>query len=108
MIEAFELLSIESRTIVRVAELASFGRVAREPNVQPSSVSQRVRKVEDAIGVLLFEPHTDRVVLTAAGGALLEKLVHSRDILRTAIADAERMGAARIGNAPIDAMRVIQ
>lgn len=94
----FELLSIELRTIIRVSELGSFGQVARELNVQPSSVSKRVRKVEDAIGVSLFEPRGDGVALTAAGSVLIDQLVRARDILRTAIADTRHMGIAGIGN----------
>jgi len=97
MNETFELLSIELRTIIRVAELASFGRVAREVNVQPSTVSRRVRNVEDAIGVSLFERHADGVVLTAAGATFVDKLTQARDILQTAIAEAQHAGAAGSG-----------
>jgi len=97
MSEPFELLSIELRTIISVAELSSFGRVARELNVQPSTVSRRVRNVEDAVGVSLFERHADGVVLTAAGAAFVDRLVHSRNILQAAIADAQHAGAAGNG-----------
>ena len=98
MNEPLELLSIELRTVISVAELASFGRVAREQNVQPSTISRRVRNVEDAIGVSLFERYANGVELTAAGRVFVDKITQSRDILKSAIADAQHAGAAGSGN----------
>ena len=98
MNKPFELLSIELCTVISVAELASFGRVAREQNVQPSTISRRVRNVEDAIGVSLFERYANGVKLTEAGQAFVDKISQSRDILNSAIVDAQHAGVAGSGN----------
>jgi LysR family carnitine catabolism transcriptional activator len=56
------------------AEELSFSKAARRLNVTQSAFSQSVRETEVALGVRLFDRTTRRVVLTASGAALLQKM----------------------------------
>lgn len=53
------------------ARLDSFTRAAEELSVTQSAVSQRVRKLEDQLGIALFDRANRRIVLTAEGRELL-------------------------------------
>jgi len=55
------------RTFVAVAETGNFHESARRLNVTQSTVSARVRNLEDTLGRRLFERHSAGVRLTAAG-----------------------------------------
>ena len=53
------------------ARLGSFTRAADELSVTQSAVSQRVRKLEDLLGLRLFDRHHRSIELTAEGRELL-------------------------------------
>lgn len=50
----------------------SFKAAARELHVTPSAISQRLKALEDALGLALFERHTRSIALTEAGKLYLE------------------------------------
>ncbi|QHE85580.1 LysR family transcriptional regulator [Hydrogenophaga sp. BPS33] len=54
-----------------VARLGSMAAAARELGMVPSALTYRVRQVEDALDVLLFDRSARRAVLTPAGAELL-------------------------------------
>jgi DNA-binding transcriptional LysR family regulator len=54
-----------------VAEAGSFAGAARELGLVPSAVTYRVRQIEDALDVLLFDRSSRQAKLTAAGNELL-------------------------------------
>lgn len=54
-----------------VARLGSMAAAAREVGMVPSALTYRVRQVEDALDVLLFDRSARRAVLTPAGAELL-------------------------------------
>ena len=56
-----------------VAEHLSFSRAAQVLGVRQSAVSRRVRALEDALGVSLFERESTGVRLTEAGRRFLER-----------------------------------
>lgn len=91
------LLSLELRTLLVVAEAASFTRAARQLKVQQSTVSRRIRDLEDGLGVSLFERYPHGVQLTAAGRAFMGEVARSRDVLKVAVAEARHAGAAGTG-----------
>ncbi|MFD3941960.1 LysR substrate-binding domain-containing protein [Streptomyces sp. NPDC058579] len=59
------------RTFLAVAETLSFTRAARRLGVRQSTVSQHVRRLEDATGRPLFDRDTHSVELTEDGEAML-------------------------------------
>lgn len=73
------------RTLIAVAESGSFTGAARALGLRQSTVSQQIRRLEEATGRRLLDRDTHRVALTAEGEAMLD---HARRVL-----DAhERMG----------------
>lgn len=54
-----------------VADHGSFAAAARELGLVPSAVTYRVRQIEDALDVLLFDRSSRQAKLTAAGNELL-------------------------------------
>nr|WP_255429436.1 LysR family transcriptional regulator [Ramlibacter albus] len=59
-----------------VAQSGSFAAAARELGLVPSAVTYRVRQVEDALDVLLFDRSSRQAKLTAAGAELLRSGEH--------------------------------
>lgn len=62
----------EMELLVRVAETGSMSLAARQMNLTPAGVSAAVGRVEEALGVRLFERTTRSVHPTDAGLAMLE------------------------------------
>ena len=58
-------------TFATVARLGGMGRAARALNTVQSNVTQRVRRLEDSLGVALFERSRSGARLTAAGERLM-------------------------------------
>jgi molybdate transport repressor ModE-like protein len=61
------------RTFVAVANLGSFSKAAAELGIAKSTVSDRVRSLEEDLAAPLLQRSTRRVGLTDAGEALLDK-----------------------------------
>jgi DNA-binding transcriptional LysR family regulator len=59
---------------VAVARTKNFRRAAREPSVSASSLSQRLRDMEERLGVRLMHRTTRSVALTEAGELLLARV----------------------------------
>lgn len=77
------------RLFVEIARRGNFAAVARDRDVDPSSVSRAVALLEDEPGVRLFQRATRRVTLTEAGeiylahvASLVDELDHARDEAR--------------------------
>ena len=56
------------------ARLASFKQAADELAVTPSALSQRIARLEQAVGTVLFERGNRRIALTADGTAYLHEV----------------------------------
>jgi DNA-binding transcriptional LysR family regulator len=69
---------------VDVARRGSFARVAKDRNVDPSSVSRAIADLESALGVRLFQRTTRRMTLTEAGALYLARVEPLTDELRRA------------------------
>ena len=90
------------RVFEAVARLGGMNRAAAELNTVQSNVTTRVRRLEDELGVTLFERHSRGVRLTAAGQRLLPyalRVDHLLDDARRAVADDGRpSGELTIGS----------
>ncbi|MEQ9317680.1 MAG: LysR family transcriptional regulator, partial [Polyangiaceae bacterium] len=62
----------EMEMLVRVAETGSMTRAARQMHVTPAAVSAAVRRVEEGLGVRLFERTTRSIHPTDEGLVVLE------------------------------------
>src|ERR1700710_806683 len=59
--------------VVAVAEERHFGRAAERCNVSQPALSAQVRKLEEALGVVLFERTSRRVLSTIAGDRVVRQ-----------------------------------
>lgn len=57
----------------RIAQAGSFAAAARQAGMVPSALTYRVRQMEDALDVLLFDRSTRQARLTEAGAELLRE-----------------------------------
>jgi DNA-binding transcriptional LysR family regulator len=84
-------------TFVAVAEERNFTRAARRAHLTQQATSAHIRRLEEALGVTLFERTTHTVTLTDAGARLLEELVPALDSLEGAFAAARGAGVPMSG-----------
>lgn len=78
------------RIFVEVVRRGSFAKVARDRDMDPSSVSRAITLLEEELGTRLLQRSTRRMGLTEAGDlyfarvqALVDELDHARDEART-------------------------
>lgn len=89
---------------IAVAEELHFGRAAARLHIAQPSLSQQIRRLEDHLGVALFQRDSRNVELTTAGEALLregrETLRQARRTIQaTRTADGERLTIGFYGSA---------
>ena len=88
-------------TFAAVARLGGMGRAARELNTVQSNVTQRVHRLEEALGVALFERSRSGARLTSAGERLLPYAARVGALLdeagRAARDDGSPRGALTVG-----------
>ncbi|WP_428660611.1 LysR substrate-binding domain-containing protein [Reyranella sp.] len=88
-------------TFAAVARLGGMGRAALALNTVQSNVTQRVRRLEDSLGVALFERSRSGARLTAAGERLMPYAVRVDALLeeagRAARDDGTPRGALTVG-----------
>jgi DNA-binding transcriptional LysR family regulator len=82
-------------TFEAVARLGGMGRAARELNTVQSNVTQRVRRLEEALGVSLFERSRTGARLTPAGERLMPYATRVDVLLHEAGRAARDDGAPR-------------
>jgi DNA-binding transcriptional LysR family regulator len=83
---------------VTVAEHRSFRRAAEALNVRQSVVSRRIRRMEDLIGVSVFERHAGGLRLTNAGRMFVHDARSSISLLEKAVDRAGSEGRAEVGH----------
>ncbi len=98
-----KLAAIEA--FVRSAELRSFSAAARQLALTPAAVSKSVAKLEDSLGVRLFQRTTRQLTLTEAGEALYRDAAPGLGALQNALARAaggseEPTGTFKLSLAP--------
>ncbi|CAL9675982.1 LysR family transcriptional regulator [Streptomyces griseomycini] len=85
------------RYVVVLAEELHFGRTARRLGVQQPTLSQQVRKLEDELGVSLFDRSTREVSVTAAGRSFVAEARHALRHAERARAAARRTARGDVG-----------
>lgn len=93
------------RYFVAVAEELHFRRAAERLHVAQPAVSEQIRKLEEELGVRLFDRTHRSVSITDAGAALLEearRVLHQAEIAMTAARNARDRATTRlrIGHLP--------
>ncbi|MBL8672050.1 MAG: LysR family transcriptional regulator, partial [Alphaproteobacteria bacterium] len=88
--------------LAAVAEHRHFGRAAEAVHVSQPTLSGQIRKLEEQLGVPLFERDSRNVALTAAGEAIVaearEALAHAEAMREIARAHRDPLaGAFRLG-----------
>src|ERR1700741_5361579 len=91
--------------VVAVADALSFRRAAERCHVSQPSLSAQLAQLEDALGGRLFERDRRRVLLTAAGRVLIERmrrvLMESDDRVEAAQRAGDPLaGTMRVGVIP--------
>jgi DNA-binding transcriptional LysR family regulator len=87
------------RYFVAVAEELHFRRAAERLHVAQPAVSEQVRKLEEELGVRLFDRTQRSVSMTDAGAALLEearRVLHQAEIAVTAARNARDQATTRL------------
>lgn len=82
------------RYVLSAAEQGSFRRAAAVLNIQQSTVSRRIRELEDRLGAAIFERDAAGVHLTRAGGQFLERARQAVEHLAEAADAVETAGRA--------------
>ncbi|MCB1387038.1 MAG: LysR family transcriptional regulator [Nitratireductor sp.] len=91
-----------------VAEYLSFSRAANSLGVSQSSVSARIKALEDELGILLFERNTRGVRLTEAGRQFVERISAGVDHLDHAVKSAAMAASGKCGRLRIGVHGLIQ
>jgi len=85
------------RYFMAVADELHFGRAAERLHITQPSLSQQVRKLEEIIGVGLFDRSSRTVELTPAGEALRARVKRTFDDVEEAVAAAREADLGIIG-----------
>jgi len=86
------------QAFVAVAERASFRQAAADLFLSQSALSRRIDKLEEGLGVKLFERTTRRVQLTNVGQAFLVNVRTALDGLEDAVLGVADLAALRTGS----------
>jgi DNA-binding transcriptional LysR family regulator len=89
------------RYFVAVAEELHFRRAAERLYVAQPAVSEQIRKLEEELGVRLFDRTQRSVSLTAAGSAMLDE---ARRVLRQA--ELAQLAARNAGSSAVEQLRI--
>ncbi|POR52156.1 LysR family transcriptional regulator [Paraburkholderia eburnea] len=91
------------RALEAAARRRSFSRAAEELHLTHSAVSHHLRALEAQLGVELFRRAGSRMIPTAAGAQLAERVRHSLEGLREAL-DATRPGVSGVTRLELSVM----
>ena len=85
-------------SFVVTAEELHFTRAAARLHVAQQTLSQQIRQLEDALGVILFDRSTRKVELTAAGSAFYKRCTEILGTFEAAYVEAHRAATGEAGS----------
>jgi DNA-binding transcriptional LysR family regulator len=88
---------VDLRYLSVAVETGSFSRAAESLGIKPSTISRRITRLEDEIGVTIFERGAFGIRLTAAGRDVLAPVRRTLDAFDTVIRAGKSNGAAKTG-----------
>ncbi|TWC68324.1 LysR family transcriptional regulator [Herbaspirillum sp. SJZ099] len=88
----------EMAVFVKVADMASFSAAARALKLTPSAVGKLVTRMEERLGVLLFQRSTRHMALTPEGKLFYESCVCILDDIERAESDITQKSVAAHGH----------
>lgn len=94
VLQTMDDILAELPTLVRLAQTGSVNRTAREMGVPRSTISRRLARLEEALGVTLAERTTRSFRLTEQGKTLADAAVKAIAELRTVRESVEHAGGA--------------
>ena len=89
------------KLFIEVMQQSSFAKVARRHNIDPSSVSRSIAKLEEELGIRLFQRSTRKLKPTEAGAIYFERIFSIIDELELA-----RQVATDLSTEPQGTLRV--
>jgi DNA-binding transcriptional LysR family regulator len=95
------------RTFIEVARLEHLGRAAEVLQADPSTVSRKVARLEEDVGVPLFERIGRSIRLTQAGKRFVPRAERLLADLREAVADAEGAVSAESGEVHVGFLHTV-
>jgi len=84
-----------------VVDLGGFRKAAEAISISQSALSRRIDKLEDALGVPLFERTTRRVTLTAIGRVFARSAEQLLDDLDVALLSIRDISSSRLGHVTV-------
>ena len=95
------------RTFIEVARVEHLGRAAETLHADQSTISRKIARLEEEIGVPLFERIGRSIRVTAAGARFVGRAERLVDDLREAIADAEGTVSEETGEVHIGFLHTV-
>jgi DNA-binding transcriptional LysR family regulator len=94
----------EFEVFLKVAETLSFRRAAEQVHLSQPAVSGLVSRLEESLGVRLFDRNTRNVQLTAAGGVLMQQVLLLRSQSDEAVRAVRNVAELRTGSVVLAAL----
>jgi DNA-binding transcriptional LysR family regulator len=88
---------VDLRYLSMVVETGSFSHAAQSLGIKPSTISRRITRLEDELGVTIFERGSFGIRLTAAGRDVMVAVRRSLAAFDTVIRAGKNSGAAKTG-----------
>ena len=88
---------VDLRYLSIAVETGSFSHAAQSLGINVATISRRITKLEDELGVTIFERGSFGVRLTAAGRDVMVQVRRSLDAIDNVIRSGKRTGAAKSG-----------
>jgi DNA-binding transcriptional LysR family regulator len=94
------------KAFITIVELGTFARAAAQLRISPSTLSQRIRELEERFGVQLLNRTTRSVSLTDTGTRLIERIRPAMAEMEAAVEDLGSLSDTPRGTVRLHAPRL--